>query len=120
MVQPSMEWRDADGSTTFEYARMPQGLVNYMFDFAPDQCLRELRHALSEENFARIVPGMTRDDVRRRLGRSAREQYFSLKREYAWEWRTKSENGYDHFFDVYFDESGRVTRTGAHMNALGD
>ena len=119
MGPPSMEWCDADGSMTWEYPRMPQGLVNYMLDFAPDKRLREVRQVLSEANFARIVPGMTRDDVRRRLGRSVREQHFALKKEYAWEWRTKSESGYDYFFDVYFDESGRVTRTGAHMNALG-
>lgn len=113
MGPPAMEWHDGDGSATWEYTRMPYGIVNYMVDFGPDRVVRAVRQVLTEENFARVRPGMTRDQIRRLLGKPAQEQYFSLKREHAWSWKTKYEGSTDYFFDVYFDESGGVTRTGA-------
>ena len=114
MGPPTMEWTDADGSQTWEYPRTPGGLVNYMIDFGSDSILREVRQVLTEENFARVRPGMTRDQVRRLLGQPVQEQFFSLKKEFVWDWKTKTEASYNYFFDVYFDENGLVTRTGAH------
>ena len=118
MGPPVMEWQDADGSATWEYPRTPNGMVNYMIDFGPDKILREVRQVLTEANFAQVREGMTRDQVRRLLGQPASEQYFSLKREYVWDWKTRTESSYAYFFDVYFDEQGRVTRTGTHFKAL--
>lgn len=117
MGVPTMEWQDPDGSLTWEYPRTPQGLVNYMIVFGPDKVLREVRQVLTEENFARVQPGMSREDVRRLLGQPASEMYFSLKKEYVWDWKTKVEPGMEWFFDVYFDEAGNVTRTGSHFKA---
>ncbi len=114
MGPPTMEWVDADGSRTWEYPRTPGGVVNYMIDFDRDSILREVRQVLTEENFARVRPGMTRDEIRRLLGQPAQEQYFALKKEFVWDWKTRTEGAYHHFFAVYFDEGGRVTRTGAH------
>ena len=118
MGPPAMEWQDADGSATLEYPRTPNGMVNYMIDFGPDKILRAVRQVLTEANFARVQEGMTRDQVRRLLGQPASEQYFSLKREYVWDWKTRTESSYAYFFDVYFDEQGRVIRTGTHFKAL--
>lgn len=118
MGPPTMEWEDADGSATWEYTRMPNGIVNYMVDFGPDRVVRAVRQVLTEENFAKVRPGMTRDEIRRLLGQPASEQYFSLKKEYVWDWKTKTEASYDYFFDVYFDEQGHVTRTGTHFKPL--
>lgn len=118
MGSPTMEWLDSDGSATWEYPRTPAGVVNYMIDFGPDKVLREVRQVLTEENFARVKEGMPREQIRRLLGQPASEQYFSLKREYVWVWKTKSENSYDYFFDVYFDERGHVTRTGSHYKPI--
>ena len=113
MGPPTMEWRDPDGSVTLEYPRTPNGIVNYMIDFGPDEILREVRQVLTEANFAKVKEGMTRDEIRRLLGQPAHELYFSLKKEHVWDWKTKSETGYDHFFNVHFDESGHVVRTSA-------
>jgi len=118
MGPPTMEWLDADGSATWEYPRTPAGIVNYMIDFGPNRILREVRQVLTEANFARVKEGMTRDEVRRLLGQPASEQYFSLKNEYVWDWKTKTEASYDYFFDVYFDTEGRVTRTGTHFKPV--
>jgi outer membrane protein assembly factor BamE (lipoprotein component of BamABCDE complex) len=118
MGAPTMEWLDADGSATWEYPRTPNGIVNYMIDFGPDKILREVRQVLTETNFARVKEGMTRDQVRRLLGQPVSEQYFSLKKEYVWDWKTKTESSNDYFFDVYFDEQGHVTHTGSHYNSV--
>lgn len=118
MGPPAMEWQEVDGSVTWEYPRTPNGVVNYMIDFGPDKVLRAVRQVLTEANFARVREGMTREQVRRLLGQPASEQYYPLKKEYVWDWKTKTESAYDYFFDVYFDEQGRVTRTGTHFKAL--
>ncbi len=119
MGPPSMEWKDADGSLTWEYPRTPEGLVNYMIVIGPDNVLREIRQVLSEENFARIQPGMSRDEVRRLLGKPAHENYFSLKKEMVWDWKTKSEPSMDWFFNVHFNDEGRVLKTSSNAVPRG-
>ena len=114
MGPPTMEWREPDGTQTWEYARTPNGIVNYMIDFDRSEVVSAVRQVLTEENFARVTPGMSREQVRRLLGQPASEQYFALKKEAVWDWKTKSEGGNDYFFDVYFDDAGRVTRSGSH------
>lgn len=118
MGQPTMEWQDSDGSTTWEYPRTPEGIVNYMVDFDPNHILREVRQVLTEANFARVRTDMTREQVRRLLGKPASEQFFSLKQEYVWDWKTKTESSSNFFFDVYFNTEGYVTRTGTHSRPI--
>ncbi|WP_170285862.1 outer membrane protein assembly factor BamE domain-containing protein [Propionivibrio limicola] len=118
MGPPTTEWLDNDGTTTWEYPRTPNGIVNYMIDFGPDKIVREVRQILTEENFANVREGMTREQIRRLLGKPAHEFYFSLKKEHVWDWKTKEEAGYTHFFNVHFDESGHVVRTSTNFVAV--
>ncbi len=115
MGPPTIEWQDADGSATWEYPRTPQGIVNYMIDFGPDQVLKEVRQVLTEENFARVKDGMSREQVRRLLGKPANELYFTLKKEHVWDWKTKEEAGMIYYFNVHFDDNGRVVRTSSNF-----
>ena len=119
MGTPSMEWRDGDGSVIWEYPRTPEGLVNYMIVISPDNVLREIRQVLTEENFAKIQPGMSREAVRRLLGKPAHDLYFSLKKERVWDWKTKTEPGMDWFFNVHFSEEGLVVKTSSNFVARG-
>ncbi|MCK7501841.1 MAG: hypothetical protein MZW92_76470 [Comamonadaceae bacterium] len=57
MGTPTLEWRNADGSVTWEFARTPEGKVNYMVTIGPDNILREIRQVLTEENFAKVREG---------------------------------------------------------------
>ena len=111
MGSPAFTWRDADGSETWEYPRTPNGVVNYMLDFRPDGVLRAVRQVLSEENFARVVPGMTREEVHRLLGQPAHEYHFALKPEDVWDWKQRDAFGADVYFNVHFSPGGRVTHT---------
>ena len=71
MGAPTMKWQNADGSATWEYPRTPNGVVNYMLDFGPNERLREVRQVLTEANFSRVKEGMTREEIRRLLGQEA-------------------------------------------------
>ena len=119
MGPPVMEWKDADGTLTWEYPRTPEGVVNYMIVIGPDNVLREVRQVLTEENFGKIHAGMSRDEIRRLLGKPAHELYFSLKKEHVWDWKTKSEPSMDWFFNVHFDESGLVVKTSSNFVSKG-
>lgn len=111
MGPPTMVWSDDDGTQTWEYPRTPGGIVNYMIAFGPDQVLREVRQVLTDENFARVRPGMSRDEVRRLLGRPAHEIFFSLKKEHVWDWKIIGIANTPAYFNVHFAEDGRVVHT---------
>ena len=119
MGAPAMAWQDADGSVTWEYPRTPEGVVNYMIDFGPDQILREVRQVLNEANFARVRAGMSMPEIRRLLGQPAHEMYFALKKEHVWDWKTKVDAGMAHFFNVHFSEAGVVLHTSSNFDAKG-
>lgn len=119
MGPPTSEWRDEDGSRTWEYPRTPEGLVNYMLVIGADDRLREIRQVLSEENFARVRPGMNREEVRRLLGQPAHEQWFPLQQETVWDWKTRVEPGMVWYFNVHFDSRGLVTRTSTNFVPRG-
>ncbi|MQM31421.1 MAG: hypothetical protein CRU78_13225 [Candidatus Accumulibacter phosphatis] len=115
MGAPSMEWVEADGARVWEYPRTPQGIVNYMLVIGPDKVLREVRQVLTEENFAKVRPGMSSEEVRYLLGRPAHELYFSLKQEKVWDWKTRVEPGMTWYFNVHFNNHGVVTRTSTNF-----
>jgi outer membrane protein assembly factor BamE (lipoprotein component of BamABCDE complex) len=115
MGRPETEWKDADGTRTWEYPRTPEGMVNYMVVIGPDDILREVRQVLTEENFNRVKTGMNKEEVRRLLGKPAHERYFSRKKELVWDWKTKSEPSMDWFFNAHFDDEGIIVRTSSNF-----
>ena len=115
MGPPTMEWRNEDGSLTWEYARTPAGTVNYMIHIGADNILRSIEQVLTEENFARVRPGMTRDEIRHLLGKPAHVTRLDLKRQEVWDWKYKNPfPNIDTYFNVHFDQSGRVVETSRH------
>ncbi|MDD3675180.1 MAG: hypothetical protein RBS10_16445 [Thauera propionica] len=114
---PRMEWKNEDGSVTWEYTRQPEGIECFMITIGPDDILRQIDQVLNEQNFARVVNGMNGDEVRRLLGKPARSQFFQLKHETVWEW--KISHGFAGtsepvFFTVSFNTDGRVVGTGRY------
>ena len=71
---PEMIWEEPGGARTFEYNRQPAGQVNYMITLGPDGKLAGVRQVLTPENFARIQPGMPMSEVRRMLGKPAKNR----------------------------------------------
>ena len=114
---PHMEWRNEDGSLTWEFSRQPEGIECFMITIGPDQILRRIDQVLNEETFAKVQNGMNGEQVRRLLGKHASSQFFQLKQETVWDWRISHGapgTGDPVFFTVSFNTDGRVTGTGRY------
>lgn len=111
MGQPDIVYEEDDGRRTLEYPKGPQGARTWMFAIGKDGKLTDYWQALTPENFARIQPGMSRDDVRRLLGKPRHVVQFKNRNEEVWDWRFL--DGVDtRLFNVHFDlGSGKVTQT---------
>lgn len=118
--QPGIEWRNEDGSVTWEYTRQPQGTECFMITVGPDNILRSIENVLTPANFARIQPGWSKDQVRRLLGKPRSVQKFALKKEEVWDWQLPPEFSANVFFNVHFDEAGVVTGTSRSTEQKGN
>jgi hypothetical protein len=115
MGAPDTVWEEEDGGRTLEYPKGPEGSRTWMFVIGKDGKLQDYRQVLTEENFARITPGMSKDAVRRMLGRPRGVVQFKLKNEEVWDWRYLEPTQKTRFFNVHFDiASGKVTRTSSN------
>ena len=70
-----------------------------------------LRQVLNPDNFARVLPGMMMEEVRRMLGKPAKATTYSLKNETAWDWRYLQPPNTPMVFTVWFNPDMRVLRT---------
>lgn len=84
---PENVWDEPGGARTFEYNRQPAGQVNYMITIGADGRMTALRQVLTPDTFARVVPGMRMDEVRRLLGKPAKTTPYELKKETWVDWR---------------------------------
>ena len=75
------------GARTLEYNRQPEGMVNYMITIAPDGKMSALRQVLTPQNFARVAPGMSMEQVRKMLGKPMKVTTYALKQETHYDWR---------------------------------
>lgn len=114
MGQPDTVWEETDGSRVLEYPRGPEGYRTWMFIIDSQGRLADWRQVLTPENFARIRPGMTKENVRRVLGKPRTVAEFALKNEEVWDWRYLDATQKPQLFNVHFDRgTGRVTGTSA-------
>lgn len=113
--EPEAIWDAAQGARTLEYNRQPAGYQNYMITIGPDGKMQALRQVLAPHNFAKVVPGMMMEDVRRMLGKPMRVTRFELKRQTHYDWRYRDgPNAVDaRIFSVVFDNDLRVVSTGS-------
>ena len=106
--EPQAVFNEADGGRSFEYPRQPEGQTNYFFTIDAQGKMSALRQVLKPAEFAKIVPGLDKTEVRKRLGRPAKTQRFDLKPgEEHWEWRWL-DGQLPKIFNVTFDKDGKV------------
>ncbi len=105
----------ADGTRTLDYPRQPEGYANYVMVIGPDGKLKSLRQLLNPDNFAKVKPGMDREQVSELLGPHARVRRFELKKETLVEWRFM-EAQTAQMFGVSFDDSGKVLSTAVALD----
>ena len=116
--EPAATYREADGSTTLEYVRQPEGQQNYMITIGPDGRMSALRQVLKSADFAKVTAGLDKTQVRRTLGKPAATRFFELKRQEVWDWRY-GEASENRIFSVTFDADGRVLSTGSTLDLRG-
>lgn len=121
MGEPAfIHWND-DGSSTWEYNRQPAGSHCYMISFGRDLVVSRVEQALNAANYARIVPGLSKDDVRRILGAPGSKAVFGNLGEEIWEWRIEGMPPTEEtYFMVHFDLGhGAVKKTSQRVQQKG-
>jgi hypothetical protein len=113
--EPEKVWDGDNGARIFEYNRQPAGAKNYMITIGPDGRMSALRQVLAPHVFAKIVPGMPVETVRRTLGKPMKVTPFELKKVWHYDWRyMDGPNTSDaKIFTVVFDNDLRVISTGS-------
>jgi hypothetical protein len=87
-----------------------------MIDIGTDQAVQAVHQVLREEYFAKVVAGMSRDEVHRLLGRPKEVWYFPARDEEVWVWRYLEVNY--RFFNVLFDRTGGTVRTTLRLDEV--
>ena len=121
MGDPGHEFANDDGSVTWEYSRQPAGVHCYMVTISPNQVVSQLDQVLSDAFYVRAREGMTREQIRRLLGKPASIMVFDNLREEVWEWHIE---GMPHneitWFNAYFDTgSGLLKKAGKRVEVRG-
>jgi hypothetical protein len=109
--EPEKVWDGANGVRIFEYNRQPAGHRNYMISIGTDGKMSALRQVLTAENFAKILPGMVMEDVRKLLGKPLRVITYDLKKETYYNWRYLEAPNQSMVFSAVMDSNLRVLRT---------
>jgi len=111
MGKPETIWEDEDGTRILEYPKGPEGARTWIFTIDNRGTLTSYHQALSPENLARIQPGMSRDSIRRLLGKPRTIVNFNRLKEEVWDYRYLND-AERLLFNVHFDQAtGKVTRT---------
>ena len=84
-----------------------------MITVGSDGRMSVLRQVLTAQNFARVLPGMMMEEVRRMLGKPMRVTPYELKRQthYDWRYRDRPNQSDTRVFTVVFDADLRVLST---------
>jgi outer membrane protein assembly factor BamE (lipoprotein component of BamABCDE complex) len=116
MGKPETVHRNFDGTETWEYPLGPSGRQTYMVVLGSDHAVRDVRQVLSDEYFAQVRAGMSREQVRRLLGKPGDISVFPARDEEVWSWRYQQQNPM--FFNVTFDRSAGTVRTTQRLEEI--
>lgn len=109
---PVRRWASEDGGETLEYSSQPFGRTCYLVRLDRSGRLLGVEETLNEASrFSTIRPGMSPEQVSRRLGRERSRVFFANSGEEVWDWNvTPDQGGYLLRFNVHF-KAGQVLRT---------
>ena len=107
---PPVAVRSLPSGKGLVYPLGPEGAHTLLLRIGADGRYQGRENLLTRENFGRVSPGMSGDEVTALLGPPGRVQPYALKRQSAWEWRFL--DGMEtRMFVVMFDSAGRVVST---------
>jgi SmpA / OmlA family len=96
-----------------EYARGPHGRHTYFLILDKNDRVQRWEQVLNEKNFEKILPGMTKDQVRSLIGQSFAT--FALARDRGEVWSYRYETPFCVWFQIEFDQHGVVRSSGDGM-----
>jgi outer membrane protein assembly factor BamE (lipoprotein component of BamABCDE complex) len=108
MGKPETVRKNPDGSEIWEYPTGPLGRQTYMVTLGPDHAVKDVRQVLTDEYFLKVIPGMSRDQVRQLLGKPSEVSTYTARDEEVWSWRYQQVNAM--LFNVLFDHSSGTVR----------
>ena len=108
----------AGGGTRLVYARGPEGRHTWMVELGADGRVQRWHQALSEAAFARIVPGMSADELLRDFGPPGHRQPLGWQPWVVWSWRYPTYECL--WFRVTLDRAQRVVETSYGPDPLCD
>ena len=82
--QPEAVWDGAAGEQILEYNRQPAGRRNWQVVLVADGKLLRTEQVLNPRNFAKVQPGVPMEDVRKLLGKPAKQTPYTLQNEVHW------------------------------------
>ena len=110
--QPEAVWDGAAGEQILEYNRQPAGRRNWQVVLGADGKLLRTEQVLNPRNFAKVQPGMPMEDVRKLLGKPAKQTPYTLQNEVHWHYRYLGDNGTDEMlFTVVFTPSTMAVKS---------
>jgi len=119
MGKPENVVKAPDGDTVWQYPSGPAGQTTYMVRFGPDQRTRSVYQALTFGQFAKIQPGVPRDEVRLLLGPPGETMFFSRMNEEVWSYRYQASASDNRIFNVHLDaKTGTVRGTSDQIDTL--
>jgi len=113
--EPAAVYTEDNGARTFDYPRQPAGQVNYMITIGTDGKMSALRQVLEPANFAKVLPGQGKTQVRRLLGKPAQTQSYALKQEEVWDWRF-ADGQENKIFSATFGSDGKVVSSATTLD----
>ncbi|CAN5209455.1 hypothetical protein BH11PSE10_BH11PSE10_16480 [soil metagenome] len=113
---PVRSWPNVDGGQTLEYSSQPFGQSCWMATLAADGRLLRLEDTLLPASRFSITPGMTPEQVSRRLGRERSRVFYRFSGEDVWDWNVAPDALGENLlrFNVHFKD-GVVLRTSQSM-----
>jgi hypothetical protein len=103
--RPVQVWPEADGGRTLEYSTQPFGRSCHMVRLDAADRLLGIEETLHYASRFAIQPGMSYEQVSRRLGRERSRMFFRLSGEDVWDWNVEPElGGYLLRFNVHFKD----------------
>lgn len=107
------------GGQRLEYATGPYGKRTWMLDFDAAGLLQSAQQVLTEQRFNRIRAGMTREELRRELGRPSSTGVVGWQHQQVWSYRYESM--FCQWFQVGIDPlQGTVVDSGYYPDPVCD
>jgi len=113
---PGTVWKNPDGSEVWEYPLGPVGVQTYMITMGSNQAVREVHQVLSAEYLDKVRSGMSRDEVRRLIGKPRETAFFPARDEEVWTWRIQEFNFRYRRFHALFDRTTGILRSTMTIN----